>query len=334
MRRRHFLAGGLSVLALPAQAQPPATPQRREFVAPHMGTLWRLVFFEDDPARARTARDAAWARLAELEARLSDYKEDSELSRLSRHGRLDAPSDDLRRVLTAASRLAEITDGAFDVTVGPLVRLWRAARKEKSLPDAATVAAARALVDWRAVELTKDAALFRTKGGRLDLGGIGKGFAQDEVLRLLRGSHELDSVLIDAGGGVSVGAPPPGLPGWTASIDPADEHTPGPTLSLKRQSLATSGDTRQFVEIDGMRYSHIVDPATGLGLTTRIQTSVAATDGATADALATAFCVLGEEKARSFLKRHPLAEARLLTLLPNGRPRTWESTGFAHLTTN
>jgi thiamine biosynthesis lipoprotein len=330
MKRRRFL-GGLSALALPAQAREPGAPQRREFVAPHMGTLWRLVFFDDDEARARAARDAAWARLTELNARLSDYLDDSELSRLARDGRLESPSDDLRRALTASRRLSELTDGAFDITVGPLVRLWRVARKEKSLPGTDAIAATRALVDWRAVELTEDAAVFRTRGGRLDLGGIGKGFAQDEVLRLLRERHGIDAALIDAGGGVSVGAPPPGQSAWTAGLATQRETDAGVTLHLRHQSLATSGDTHQFVEINGVRYSHIVDPATGLGLTRRVQASVVAADGATADALATAFCVLGEEKSRAFLKRHPLAAARLQVVTAEGHPRTWESRGFARL---
>lgn len=330
MNRRRFV-GGLSALALPAQAREPAAPQRREFVAPHMGTLWRLVFFDDNEVRARTARDAAWSRLTELNARLSDYLDDSELSRLSRHGRLESPSDDLRRVLTAARRLSELTDGAFDVTVGPVVRLWRGARKEKSLPDSDAIAAARALVDWRAVEVTREAAVFHTRGGRLDLGGIGKGFAQDEVLRLLRERHGIDAALVDAGGGVSVGAPPPGQSGWAAGLATRDETDAGVTLGLRHQSLATSGDTHQFVEINGLRYSHIVDPATGLGLTRRVQASVVADDGAVADALATAFCVLGEEKARAFLKQHAMAEARLQVVTAEGRPRTWESRGFSRL---
>jgi thiamine biosynthesis lipoprotein len=331
MNRRRFL-GGLSALALPAQAREPHPAQRREFVAPHMGTLWRLVFFENDEARARLGRDAAWDRLTTLNARLSDYLDDSELSRLSRDGRLASPSDDLRRVLTTARQLSALTEGAFDVTVGPLVRLWRTARREKRLPDNGSLAAARALVDWRAVEVTEEAAVFHTRGGRLDLGGIGKGFAQDEVLRLLRENHGIRATLIDAGGGVSVGDPPPGLDAWTATVASPETSDSGDSLQLRNQSLATSGDTRQFVEIDGVRYSHIVDPATGLGLTRRVQASVVAADGATADALATAFCVLGETKIRAWLKHHPLGEARVQSVTDDGRPRTWESGGFSRLT--
>lgn len=332
MNRRHFLTGALSALTAGTQARATEAPQRREFVAPFMGTLWRLVFFDDDESRARAARDAAWARLAELNQRLSDYLDDSELSRLARHGRLDSPSHDLRRVLATSLKLSELTDGAFDITVGPVVRLWRTARKEKQLPNRDALEAARRLVGWRAVELDDTAAHFRTPGGQLDLGGIAKGFAQDEILRLLRDHHGIDAALIDAGGGVSVSAPPPGQPGWSAGIaaeNPSDDPV---RLSLRSQSLATSGDTHQFVEIDGVRYSHIVDPRTGLGLTDRRQASVIAPEGASADALATAFCVMTEESARTLLKAHPIAEARLQSITPDGRSRIWESRGFTRLT--
>ncbi len=330
MRRRRFVGGGLSVLMLRAQARA-AAPQRREFVAPHMGTLWRVVFFHDDDEKANVARDDAWARLEEINARLSDYRADSELSRLSREGRLESPSDDVRRVLAESRALSEATGGAFDITVGPLVRLWREARRGKRLPLAAEVATARALVDWRAVEVRGAEVVFHTRGGALDVGGIAKGYAQDEVLRLLRERHGLDAVLVDAGGGVSVGAAPPGQAAWTASIATGDAKGEGATVALERRSLATSGDSQQFVEIDGVRYSHIVDPATGLGLTVRVQASVVAAEGGTADGLATAFCVMGEEKARVFLGKRPGVEARIQSVTADGRTRVWESRGFARL---
>jgi thiamine biosynthesis lipoprotein len=148
---------------------------------------------------------------------------------------------------------------------------------------------------------------------------------------LLRERHGLDSVLIDAGGGVSVGAPPPGQSAWSAAIEATDEGAEPVALSLVRQSLATSGNSRQFVDIDGVRYSHIVDPATGLGVTQRVQASVVAADGATADALATAFCVMGEEKSRAFLRRYPGVEASLQGITEDGRPRLWQSRGLARL---
>ncbi|MFN0129508.1 MAG: FAD:protein FMN transferase [Verrucomicrobiales bacterium] len=311
-----------------------SAPQRREFVAPHMGTLWRLVFFHDDADRARVARDDAWDRLTQLDARLSDFRPESELSRLARDGTLASPSDDLRRVLAAARTLSEATDGAFDITVGPVVRLWRTARREKRLPSAPELAAARALVGWQAVEVHESEAIFRTRGGSLDLGGIAKGFAQDEVLQVLRERHGLDSALVDAGGGVSVGAPPPGQSVWSAAIEASAEESESVTLGLVRQSLATSGDSRQFVEIEGVRYSHIVDPLTGLGMTERMQASVVAAEGATADALATAFCVMGEEKSRAFLRRHAGAEASLRSVTADGRPRLWQSRGLARLLTS
>jgi len=335
MRRRHFLTTGITALALSAQAQAGAIiatpPQRREFVAPHMGTLWRLVFFENDPVKARDARDAAWSRLSDLNAKLSDYDANSELSTLARQGHLNSPSNDLRQVLTRSHEIATLTHGAFDITIGPLVQLWRSARKNQQLPGPADIETARRLVNWRAVELTATAAHFHTPGGRLDLGGIGKGFAQDQVLQLLREQYQLDAVLLDAGGGVSVGAPPPTAHAWSATVDTSSEEDAQVSLQLRHQSLATSGDTRQFIEINGQHYSHIVDPATGLGLTRRHQASVVAPDATTADALATAFCVMGEENARTLLSSRPDLAARIVSVLPSSRQRTWESASFARL---
>lgn len=333
MNRRRFVQAGMCALALPAHAEPPRLPQRREFVAPHMGTLWRLVFFEDDAAKAQAARRAAWARLEELNARLSDYAEDSELNRLCRERRLEAPSEDLRRVLTASQRIAEESGGLFDATIGPLVRLWRAARKEGKLPAPEAIADAKKRVGWQALEIGPREIRFHIKGGQLDLGGIGKGFAQDEVLRLLRERHGITSALIDAGGGVSVSGPPPGSAGWRAGViaASAEDAAPETTLLLKDLSLATSGDLHQFVEIGGVRYSHIIDPRTGLGQTRRAQASVAGPDGAIADALTKPCCLLEESEARALLQKHPDAAARVATEADGGPPRVWQTDSFRAL---
>lgn len=356
MTRRTLLKLGLSALATPMQAA--TGPQRREFVAPHMGTLWRLVFFEDDEAKAKTARDAAWARLEELNARLSDYRDDSELSRLSRERRLERPSADLRRLLVASRRIAEETDGAFDITVGPVVKLWREARRTKRLPDRAALAEAVARVDWRAVVVHEDFAEITKPGVSLDLGSIAKGYAQDEVLTLLREQHGLGAALIDAGGGVVVSGPPPDAPGWQAGLaslpisaataaedEPAEADAP-PTVWLAHASVSTAGDANQHVEIDGRRYSHIVDPKTGLGLTRPIQASVIASSGLWSDGYDTAFCVMGEDRTRAFFQQRratspdataaptdpPWLCVRLISRNDEGRTRVWESKGFARFT--
>ncbi len=329
MTRRTAVSLLLSAAAGAAQER--SLPQRREFIAPFMGTLWRLVFFLDDTPRAQAAREAAWKLLAEVDAALSDYKEDSEVSRLSRDGRVVA-GDHFSSVLETAQRISERTDGAFDVTVGRVVRLWRTARKNKALPAAEDLAAAVKTVDWRAVKRSGEGGAevrLAPAGALVDLGGIAKGYAQDAVLALLRREFGIGAALIDAGGGVSVSAAPADGPAWRIGLAPAVPEGEGGQLALVERSVATSGDAKQFVEIGGVRYSHIVDPRTGLGLTTRVQASVIATSGATADALATAFCVMGEEKARAFLAEEPAVLARLTTVRPDGTPRVWSSRGFS-----
>jgi thiamine biosynthesis lipoprotein len=332
----------VSAAALPAQAPPPTTPlaaepamQRYEFVAPHMGTLWRLVFFSAQEKPAHEACDAVWRLLDRIEAALSDYQEDSEVNRLCRAGRIDESSDYLRETLVRSLDIARETDGAFDPTVGPLVRLWREARKSGRRPADAAIDQARVAGGWSAVKVRTG------PNGRvgfellkahmqLDFGGIGKGYAQDQALRELA-KRGFSRALIDAGGGVLAGDPPPGAAAWRVEIPSPAQGSEVVLVSLKNASLATSGDAHQFVEIDGVRYSHIIDPQSGLGLTQPIQASVIAPDATTADALATAFCVMGEEKTRAFLKTHSQVHARLTTQ-QNGRTRVWESKGFDRAT--
>jgi thiamine biosynthesis lipoprotein len=350
MTRRGLVKAGMAAVAPWVRAAAADQPQRREFVSPHMGTLWRLILFEDDEAPAFAARDAAWALVAAHEQVLSDYRDESELNRLCRTGKLGPLSATLEAVLRRACALAEETDGAFDPTVGPLVRLWRATRKSGVLAAPEVIAEARGRVGWRKIVLqnrsSADSAgksgqgsfcLLTQPGMQLDFGGIAKGYTQDAVRDLLRQKHGLTRVLIDAGGGVSVGDPPPGQTGWPVRLAaPDDRGAPAnaTVVSLANQSLATSGDAHQFVEVAGVRYSHIVDPITGLGLTDRIQASVVTDDGATADALATAFCVMGEARTRAFLKSRPAILAQLQTIGKGGQTRVWESKGFDRLTNN
>jgi thiamine biosynthesis lipoprotein len=343
MTRRSLLTTAVPALIGAAGAGEPRAPQRWEFISPHMGTLWRLVFFTDDAPRASAARDAAWRLVDAHDRTLSDYRDDSEVNRLCRAGGLDRLSPVLEAVLRQSLKLAELTDGAFDPTVGPLVRLWRASRKSGELPAAAALSAARARVGWRLVELSDPpgaaagpaSCRLAREGMQLDFGGIAKGFAQDAVLRLLREDFGLTRALIDAGGGASAGDPPPGGDGWSVALGaPADPSGEGaaPVVSLANRSLATSGDAHQFVDIGGQRFSHIVDPVTGLGLTHRVQANAVAADGAVADALATAFCVLGEPRTREFLHSRSDVVARLVTTRPDGQSRRWQSKGFDRLT--
>lgn len=260
-----------------------------------MGTRITLKLWADSPSRAERAARAGFAVFGALDALLSDYKPDSELSRLSEAagGPPREVSKELFDILRESKRIAERTEGAFDVTVAPVVLLWRQARKERKLPAPDALRAARALVghrDLRLDEGRRTAQLLRP-GMRLDLGGIAKGYACDRALEALA-AEGVTRAYVDAGGGMSIGDPPPGREGWRIGMIGDARRI----LLLRNCGVATAGDLEQFVEIDGLRYSHIVDPATGLGLTNRAMATVVAKDGFAADAVDTALCILGPEK--------------------------------------
>ncbi len=281
-----------------------------------MGVETRIVLFATDDIAARRAARAAFDRIVGLDAVMSDYRSDSELMRVCASGSTGRRpvSPDLHRVLVRAREIAEATDGAFDVTVGPLVRLWRQARREHRLPDAEAIAWAMDRVGHEYLIVDDDAAIELTRPGMLlDLGGIGKGFAADEALALLVGAGQTHS-LVDVGGDIAFGDPPPGADGWRVALG-----TGSPSwLSIANRGVATSGDREQFVEIAGTRYSHIVDPGTGLGLTERPTVTVIAQDAATADALASAVSVLGPQRGRALIDR--FEDAWVLMNEPHSAP--------------
>lgn len=276
-----------------------------------MGTTIRIVLFASDEQAAIDAAEAAFTRMAEIDQTLSDYKEDSELSRLS-----DAPagtavrvSEDLWRVLSYAQGLSARTDGAFDITIGPLVQLWRLTRERGMKPLKVDLDFARSRVGWRSIQLDEQARTATLTGDhmQLDAGGIGKGDAGDQAAIVLR-ERGINSFLIDLGGDLVLGDAPPvaNRDGWNIRI------TPEETQQLANCAVATSGDAYQYTEIDGVRYSHIVNPRTGLGLTHQLTVTVIAPTGIQADALASAVSVLGRTQGQILIDSIPgVAEARV-----------------------
>lgn len=327
------LALFLALLFAPACRGPALT--RQAFAQGAMGTEFRIVLYAPDEASARAAAEAAFARIAALDSALSDYRAESELSRFARSsdGPLAGPwvplSPELFAVLAASAEVARASAGAFDVTVGPLVLLWRRARRQEELPSAEALAAARARVGFEALELdpARRAARLMRPGMRLDLGGIAKGYALDEARRVLA-EHGLERVLIDGGGDLLAGAPPPGERGWKvaiAGLDSADplEDRASAELELAHAALATSGDLERSFELGGRRFSHILDPRTGEALTERRLVSVRAPSGMEADAWATALSVLGPAGFEVFPRR-PGWRARLACASADG-VRVFES---------
>ena len=238
---------------------------------------------------------------------MSDYRPKSEMRRLTQTpDEWVRVSDDLFRVLSRAVDVASATDGAFDPTIGPLVLLWREARRLHRLPDRADRDAARALVDWRRITLDTAGRRVRILGAgvRLDLGGIAKGDAVQQAVFALR-SAGIASALVEAGGDIAVGDAPPGQPGWRIDVRGGDSLVRARASAISNAVVSTSGPGFQFLAIGGQRYSHVVDPRTGIGLTSAAQATVIAFDGALADALSTALTVMGEADVRRLMLRYP-----------------------------
>jgi len=267
-----------------------------------MGTTFRIVGYARSDDAVREGRRAAFDRIAAIDAALSDYRRDSEVMRLCHAAGADPlpVSKDFVSVWRVANRISTASDGAFDVTAGPLTRVWRRARRQSEPPDRNALERARTLTNVRGLEVHVEAdgtgtARLARPGMCLDFGGIAKGYAATEALAALR-THGIESALVAAGGDIALGAPPPDASGWTVAIAPLDRHpAPGGPLVLSHAGVSTSGDAEQWLDAGGVRYSHIIDPRTGRPLTGHRSVTVIARDATWSDALATAVSVTGRE---------------------------------------
>lgn len=305
-----FMLGWLLVLPGLGRAQ---ELQRFEYSQPHMGTRFRMVFYAEGPTVAQQAARQAFDTIASLNRIMSDYLPDSELNRLSQTGGTRtwvSLSPALWDILHKGQALAKETDGAFDITVGPVVQLWRQARRYRKLPEPTHLAIARQAVGHDLLKFKKRKRQVRLKAQnmRLDLGGIAKGYAVDCAMEVLK-SHGISAALIDGGGDLLCSDPPPGRSSWRVSVK--DEEGDDLTLELRQAAVATSGDLYQFIEVAGVRYSHIVNPRTGLGLTDQSQVTVIAPRGWLADALASAISVMGPEGGMELVQQYEGVYVRL-----------------------
>ena len=290
--------------------------QRFEFSETEMGLPFRIVLFAKNAATAKKASDAAFNRVKQLNDILSDYDSDSELSKLSRasgSGREVHVSDDLWNVLTRAQWFSEKSRGAFDITVGPVVNLWRYSRAVKRLPDPIKLEKARKAVGYQKIRLNTNEYTVEllVPDMRLDVGGIGKGYALDEAMKVLK-TNGIARALVSGGGDMAVSEPPPGKDGWKIELGQVETNAAREFVLIKNCGLATSGDMFQRLEIDGKRYSHIVDPRTGIGLTDHSLVTVVAPNAMTADATSKPVSVLGPEDGLKFVDSIPGAAARIV----------------------
>jgi FAD:protein FMN transferase len=268
---------------------------RYDFTEPHMGTLFKISLYAKDSNIACNAAVEAFQRVSTLNSALSDYDEKSETWQLNsdrkKTQKNHQPGEDLWQALLLSESLHERTLGAFDPSIGSLVRLWRRSRRKAELPTLPEFENALRNSGFGNISL-----LYHEKGIQfyrdeliLDFGAIGKGIAADEVARVLK-KRGIKVFLIDAGGDLLAGNSPPEQKAWLVEMHSSAKDTL--YLELSNIAVATSGDLYQFVEIDGIQYSHIIDPRTGYAIKNQSYATVIAPTAAEADALASAFCIL------------------------------------------
>lgn len=313
-----FLAGVAGCAAISS------APKFKRFTyqRPQMGTVFAITLYASNEVSAAAAATAAFDQIAQLNQMMTDYDPESELMRLCREsvGRPVKVSSELFEVLAESLRVAELSGGAFDPTIGPVVRLWRRARRSETLPTPEQLAHAHASVDWQklALDAKNQTVTLLATNMQLDLGGIAKGYAADAALKVLR-SNGIRSALVAASGDIAVSDPPPGESGWRVSIGtPFQREGEARMLLLKNAAVSTAGDAEQFVVIDGVRYSHIVDPRTGMGLTNRCQVSVIAQRAMVTDVFDTTASILGVEAGRKLIESQPGLSAIIYHETPNG----------------
>ncbi|MFO1023140.1 MAG: FAD:protein FMN transferase [Planctomycetales bacterium] len=318
---------------LAAAAPGGPTVERFSFREKLMGVPCDIALYAPSEGVAITASRGAFDRIKILNSLFSDYEPESELmqfSRTSGQRRNVALSPELFEILQESQNWSRETEGAFDVTVGPLVQLWRKTRRQKQLPPAEVLQGARARCGFQALKLdaqqrTGELTLPKMQ---LDLGGIAKGYAAQAAIDELK-KQGITRALVAMAGDIVASDPPPGKDAWRVGIGRFDEPEAEPDrfLKIKNQAVSTSGDAFQVVVIDGTRYAHIIDPKTGLGLPYTCSVTVIAPQGSTADALGTALSIMPVDQGLKLVAKHPGVEA-LIIRREGERTRESASPGF------
>jgi thiamine biosynthesis lipoprotein len=289
-----------------------------------MGTFARVLAVAEDSACATETVEAAFQQLRRIDQLMSDYNDASEISLLNRDAfKKEIPvSSETFEVLQRAIEFSRLSDGAFDITIGPLSTLWREAAEANSVPDSGELIEARTRVGYEKLILDphKKTVRFAVEGMKLDLGGIAKGYGIDKAVEIMQTKGCLGG-MVDIGGDIRCfGRPPKGRKSWLIGLqDPQqtdqlfDTARPLLVLKLSDMAIATSGDYRRFALIDGQKFSHIIDTKTGLGKGKLCSVTIIAPNATDADALATAVSVMGPEKGLELIESIPDTEAVLIS---------------------
>ncbi len=292
-----------------------------------MGTFAHVVAVAEDSGTAKECVQAALEEIRKVDELMSDYKSDSEISRVNREAGEKAVqvSESTYEVLQRSVEFSEMTGGAFDITVGPLVALFRNAKEDKVAPSEQQIARARSKVGFEKLKLNNEnkTVQFSENGMLLDLGGIAKGYAIDMAIAAAQRCGAIGA-MVDIGGDVRCfGLPPEGKDHWLIGLQDPNSAIEGIeggglllVLKITNSAVATSGDYQQFVLIEGKRYSHIMDRKTGTNAKGLSSATIIANNATDADALATSVSVMGAEKGLALIEKLPETEAILITSGP------------------
>ncbi len=293
-----------------------------------MGTFAHLKAIAKDPHTAKKCVETAFAELQKVDELMSDYKSDSEISEVNRDAfkRAVKVSASTFEVLQRSTEFSRLSEGAFDITIGPLAELWRTAAEVNSVPADAELELARSKVGYEKLILDPNemTVRFAVDGMKLDLGGIAKGYAIDKAIEAMRAGGAVGG-MVDVGGDIRCfGLPPKGKKTWRIGLeDPTEPQGGNQTLAvsagrvllvlkLTNAAIATSGGYRRFVLIEGKKYSHIMNRVSGESAEGLSSVTIIAQNAIDADALATAVSVMGPEKGLALIETIPKTEAILI----------------------
>lgn len=287
-----------------------------------MGSAFNLIIVSADSNKANHLARKSYELVDSLNHIFSNYDSSSELSKINASaGLLPYKMSTAMLDLVQKSQYAYIqSKGAYDISIGPLSSLWRKARKAKLFPEASTVLATKKLVGLNQVKINKRlGTIFLPNANmQLDFGGIAKGYIAQWVINFLK-ANGIQQALVDAGGDIVMSGPPLNQQGWLIGVNLPEttDQLLNKKLQLSNCSVATSGDVYQFIEYKGVKYSHIINPLTGYGVTNLRNVTIVAKTGATADWLATACSILPIQEAKQLAISHQAA--LLITTLKNGK---------------
>ncbi len=274
-----------------------------------MGTLVEITVI---PGNEKAIREAFEA-LKKVDALMSTYKEDSEISILNREGKAQV-SEETLEVIEDAINFSNLTDGAFDITCRPLINLWKRAKKEEKVPTEEEIEEAISLVDYQRIILEANQIRLEKKGMQIDLGGIAKGYAVDKAIEALK-KNSIKRALVNAGGDLyALGTDRQGEKWQIGVQDPREEDKIIDIIKVKDKAVATSGDYRRYFTLEGKRFSHIVNPKTGLTVQdVPMSVTIIGPDATTTDALSTGVFVLGPEEGMKLIESLPEVEGMIIS---------------------